>query len=593
MFYYPYVLRRHSGCFSTIWLAATKGVKVTRREVLKVNIGRTCEDIMDYVTVKVSPLHPSLPRPRFSLYLSSQLQYGVVLVYHRQCVFLLEETQQTIEKLLRTERHFHIDMQEPDRLALNYPNALTLLEEAEGALEPFFGVMGVELPRPCELTWPWQFLEAPTPQCPPVTTPKMSQPEAVGLAASPECITLKEEELVAIPVADFGGAELPEATAQEIDMLLEQRDPFVEDEKRTGKTHILFKDSTSMVVYWHLECAITLKTPSAPKSRVESVVKDGGWRSDEETGRPVEVAMETTPPPMTLPTTTETSEVDRVIERVAEQDLEQPFTQPKAPVHRRSRRRLIFADQHIQISQDEMQERVQNTTVNTQSLANAHCGVPPTRGFSAAGMFSAPCCLLIHPRLQSLWQQGAVVLPILHADASNGEEEEEVGSEPRVERSVEEKEIARRARESSLKEIPRESSESGFTLSEASAASEVLLDVSKEDKPQDLILPTRWSPSEDTRFHMEAILEEPGVDLPEREPESDMKDLTSESLLRYHMLYGKVTFESVLPPEADRRTAAHMFYNLLEVICLREITVYQAEPYEPIIIRPGPLHADT
>uniref|UniRef100_A0AAY4BCU1 Rad21/Rec8-like protein N-terminal domain-containing protein n=1 Tax=Denticeps clupeoides TaxID=299321 RepID=A0AAY4BCU1_9TELE len=504
MFYYPYVLRRHSGCFSTIWLAATKGVKVTRREVLKVNIGRTCEDIMDYVTVKVSPLHPSLPRPRFSLYLSSQLQYGVVLVYHRQCVFLLEETQQTIEKLLRTERHFHIDMQEPDRLALNYPNALTLLEEAEGALEPFFGVMGVELPRPCELTWPWQFLEAPTPQ-------------SVGLAASPECITLKEEELVAIPVADFGGAELPEATAQEIDMLLEQRDPFVEDEKRT----------------------------------VESVVKDGGWRSDEETGRPVEVAMETTPPPMTLPTTTETSEVDRVIERVAEQDLE------------RSRRRLIFADQHIQISQDEMQERVQNTTVNTQSLV---CFFPPLRftkySQSIAGRPHVHFCtlhLLIHPRLQSLWQQGAVVLPILHADASNGEEEEEVGSEPRVERSVEEKEIARRARESSLKEVN-------------GSASEVLLDVSKEDKPQDLILPTRWSPSEDTRFHMEAILEEPGVDLPEREPESDMKDLTSESLLRYVFDVGCVTFESVLPPEADRRTAAHMFYNLLGMLKLHEIS---------------------
>ena len=49
------------------------------------------EDILDYVTVQMPPLHPSLPRPRFSLYLSSQLQYGVVIVYHRQCAFLLGE----------------------------------------------------------------------------------------------------------------------------------------------------------------------------------------------------------------------------------------------------------------------------------------------------------------------------------------------------------------------------------------------------------------------------------------------------------------------------------------------------------------------
>lgn len=47
------------------------------------------DDIMDYVLVRVPPPLSGLPRPRFSLYLSSQLQYGVVLVYHRQCEFLL------------------------------------------------------------------------------------------------------------------------------------------------------------------------------------------------------------------------------------------------------------------------------------------------------------------------------------------------------------------------------------------------------------------------------------------------------------------------------------------------------------------------
>lgn len=46
-------------------------------------------DILDYVTAQVPPPQANLPKPRFSLYLSSQLQYGVVLVYHRQCVFLL------------------------------------------------------------------------------------------------------------------------------------------------------------------------------------------------------------------------------------------------------------------------------------------------------------------------------------------------------------------------------------------------------------------------------------------------------------------------------------------------------------------------
>lgn len=47
------------------------------------------DDIMNYVLERVPPPRPGLPRPRFSLYLSSQLQYGVIVVYHRQCAILL------------------------------------------------------------------------------------------------------------------------------------------------------------------------------------------------------------------------------------------------------------------------------------------------------------------------------------------------------------------------------------------------------------------------------------------------------------------------------------------------------------------------
>lgn len=48
-------------------------------------------DVMSYVLEQVPPPYPGLPRPRFSLYLSSQLQYGIILVYHRQCAILLGE----------------------------------------------------------------------------------------------------------------------------------------------------------------------------------------------------------------------------------------------------------------------------------------------------------------------------------------------------------------------------------------------------------------------------------------------------------------------------------------------------------------------
>lgn len=41
MFYYPSVLQRHTGCFATIWLAATRGTRLVKREYLKVNVVKT------------------------------------------------------------------------------------------------------------------------------------------------------------------------------------------------------------------------------------------------------------------------------------------------------------------------------------------------------------------------------------------------------------------------------------------------------------------------------------------------------------------------------------------------------------------------
>lgn len=47
------------------------------------------EEILDYVLVRVQPPLPGLPRPRFSLYLSAQLQIGVIRVYSQQCQYLV------------------------------------------------------------------------------------------------------------------------------------------------------------------------------------------------------------------------------------------------------------------------------------------------------------------------------------------------------------------------------------------------------------------------------------------------------------------------------------------------------------------------
>lgn len=143
---------------------------------------------MNYVLEQVPPPQPGLPRPRFSLYLSSQLQYGVVVVFHRQCGILLGESpfsDQFAEPgsvlnlfgLFRgTSVHRGTAGQTEDvqknryggpgevralvertrtgsslrllhqvlvcvRHALDIPDALWLQQETEGAPDPLFGVM--------------------------------------------------------------------------------------------------------------------------------------------------------------------------------------------------------------------------------------------------------------------------------------------------------------------------------------------------------------------------------------------------------------------------------------------------------------------
>ncbi|XP_037400487.1 meiotic recombination protein REC8 homolog [Pygocentrus nattereri] len=224
MFYYPNVLNYRTGCFATIWLAATKARKINRRDLLTVNVQRTCNDIMDYVLVRVPPLSVGLPRPRFSLYLSSQLQYGVVLIFHRQCQLLLEEIQEAIDRLLRYRRPVEIDMlSEELRQHHTLPDALSLLNETEGARDPFFGLMESELPSPSSLIRLAQKMEI----SPERLLPERGvTPPPDGITASQESITLMEAEPVAMPEPEFVGAELQEFDM--IDMLLEQPDHFPE-----------------------------------------------------------------------------------------------------------------------------------------------------------------------------------------------------------------------------------------------------------------------------------------------------------------------------------------------------------------------------
>ncbi|XP_067108359.1 REC8 meiotic recombination protein b [Osmerus mordax] len=565
MFYYPNVLQRHTGCFSTIWLAATKGIRITRRELMKVNVGRTCEDILDYVTVQMPPLHPSLPRPRFSLYLSSQLQYGIVIVYHRQCAFLLDEVQQIIDRLLRSERYMRIDMAETDRLALDVPDSLLLLREAEGAQDPFFGVMGLEheLPSPYKMPQPWQLMDTVTPQRSLVDSLRSAQDQE-GFRSPPAGISLQEKEPLVILEPEFAGAELPDATATEIDLLLEQPDLFLGDVEEREREREADQERTT-------EKAIT----SIDQLR-ESVLgqdRDGLWLQDEQADQPLKViTAEMTPRLVATPPALAISEREGAPERSCGEG--------DAPPRKRGRRcQLIFADPHVQISQDAMRVQIGDPLAETLPLSRVLMERPSTTKTLPAVLFSAPAGPHCHSDLLSLWKQCAVLTTFprsreLRAEGEGGEASSELG-----------REVVRRERR--RRSSRRELVESGLQ-SEASAVSGVQLDVSKEDRSLDQITPaSRWSPQEEQQGNMEPIVEE-HVPLPEGEAGTGSWDVSTQEVLRLVtsclQTFGQAVFHSLLPPEAERGTAASVFSSLLELVSERKLAVSQAQPYGPISI---------
>ncbi|KAI1885896.1 hypothetical protein AGOR_G00208480 [Albula goreensis] len=501
---------------------------------------------MDYVLVRVAPLQPGLPRPRFSLYLSAQLQYGVIIIYHRQCAILLEDIQHTIDRLLRSMKQLKIDLVAPDRPIL-IPDCLSAMEEAEWAQDPFFGVMGLSSPS--------TFIQ-------------------------------------------FEGVELPEVTARHIEMLMEQEDQFpAEDEEREQE-----REAERI----REEHRITVLTEQLGVTTVAS--EDMVLLPEEERGLPVEVPvptpLETTPvpaiplpsPPPRLREQEPEEETVRRREREEEQErerqrekerepsaLEHPELGPDPGVRRRPRQ-LLFIDVQTQIPQEELRRAIQDPLTETHPLVLIEA--PSRRTVPPAELLSNPCTFL-PPDILALWEQGAVITPLERAPASMREAEEEMEGEPERETEAEAKEEEVKEKEE-REEVHRELVETGLPRPEVSVSSDVLGEPSDRELSRLITPETRESPTGETFFPLEDIPEE-RPRTPEREFEQ--MAVTGESLLEMVLEpleeQGMVSFHSLLPPMVDRITVACYFYKLLEVVSARQLCVQQDEPYGNIIISPG------
>nr|XP_004055036.2 meiotic recombination protein REC8 homolog isoform X2 [Gorilla gorilla gorilla] len=544
MFYYPNVLQRHTGCFATIWLAATRGSRLVKREYLRVNVVKTCEEILNYVLVRVQPPQPGLPRPRFSLYLSAQLQIGVIRVYSQQCQYLVEDIQHILERLHRAQLQIRIDM-EAELPSLLLPNHLAMMETLEDAPDPFFGMMSVDprLPSPFDIPQIRHLLEAAIPErveeIPPEVPTEPREPERIPVTVlPPEAITIPEAEPIRMLEIE-GERELPEVSRRELDLLIAEE-----------------------------EEAILLEIPQLPPPAPAEVEGIGEALGPEElrlTGwEPGALLMEVTPP-----------------EELRLPAPPSPERRPPVPPppRRRRRRRLLFWDKETQISPEKFQAQLQT---------RAHCWEcpmvqPPERTIRGpAELFRTPTLSgWLPPELLGLWTHCAQPPP----KALRLELPEEAAAE----------EERRKIEAPSEIEVPREALEPSVPLM---VSLEISLEAAEEEKTRISLIPPeeRWAWAEVEAPEAPALPVVP--ELPEVPMEMPLVLPPELELLSLEAVHRAVAlelqanrepdFSSLVSPLSPRRMAARVFYLLLVLSAQQILHVKQEKPYGRLLIQPGP-----
>ncbi|XP_053901233.1 LOW QUALITY PROTEIN: meiotic recombination protein REC8 homolog [Malaclemys terrapin pileata] len=606
MFYYPNVLQRHTGRFATIWLAATGGTKLVKREYLKVNVPQTCEEILSYILVQAPPPTPSAPRPRFSLYLSAQLQYGVVRVYSRQCHYLIEEIQHTLERLSRAQQQIRIDMGDLEQPGLLLPDNLLLMEVLEDAPDPFFGVMEPPLPSPTDIPQvpPVLPLPSPTdiPQVPPRAPPCSAYPAPLTSHRFDVFWRLPPPQRDQPHPPGAGGQgerDLPEITAREIDLLAEQEDfvlppasPRTPPRRRPmegggpqgswgageggqgahpatpAPSHASFSPPELEEEMRAREAEITarLSPPTRvgeePPAEVETPIlpEELARLPKEELPPPPELSPPREPglpPPPPSPAVT-----PRVTRPPSSPKLELAVYEPAPP--RTPRRQLRFLDEVTQIPRDQFKKQILDVRAQCRPLVVVE--VPARQRQTPAELLRAPTYGWLPPELLALWQRCAILQPVDYA-ALWAEEE-------RKEEPISELEVAREALEPSIPVM---------------VSSEISLETTEEEVPRpSLVTPEerRLVPEPEEALPIVPELPEVSLELP---PDRDL--ITLEYIRRLVAAeleqVGETDFRSLVPTTTSRSIASRIFYLCLVLCGLQFLQLDQAEPYGPILLKRG------
>ncbi|XP_045143980.1 meiotic recombination protein REC8 homolog isoform X1 [Echinops telfairi] len=570
-----------------------------KREYLKVNVAKTCEEILNYVLVRVAPLEPGLPRPCFALYLSAQLQIGVIRVYYQQCQYLIEDIQHILDHLHRAQQQIRIDMADTELPSLLLPNIMTMMETLEDAPDPFFGMMSVDpqLPDPFEIPQIRHLLEAVTPERVLEISPEVPKKpdKMLGTLVSPEAITLQEPEPIHVLQIE-GEQDLPEVTRQALDLLMAEEDEAILSEERLRARPRQQREPH------HPALEVTEEAQEQPRgpegeatvpslSPLVSAQAEGAAElppgqevGPEELKRapwePGALPVEVTPPQeLRLPAPPSPRPKKPPVS---------PSGSPPAPARRRRRRQLLFWDKETQISRVKFQEQLQT---KAQCWECPMVQPPEWTTVSPAELFRTPTQPgWLPPELFALWARCAQLPPrVLRKMPPRGPDE------AAVEREAAAGEERRKMETLSDIEVLREAQEPSGPLM---LSSELSLEAAEEEKSRTSLLPPeeRWAWTEAEQPEPPALpvvpeLPELPVEMPAQlppEPELLSLEAVHRAVALELQANREADFSSLVTPLSSRRTAAQVFYLLLVLAAQQILCLEQETPYGRLLIQPGP-----
>ncbi|XP_046576877.1 meiotic recombination protein REC8 homolog [Haliotis rubra] len=398
--------RSEGGKFGIVWVAATRSSELTRREYMSVRVRRTCDDIIDYILLRVPSTTRGQTRPRFSLYLSATLMYGTVKVFRKQHQFLFDDTSTLWSRLalsgLKTST-FDIDLK-LDTARQNLPDLVGTIDPLSADYNYTFGmwdlpsqdlsIMEQDMWQGISMSPPKEVQLSPLPlSMQDMVQDALKSPHTVS---KPEDIRLKEDDSLAserIQVPDE--KELPGFDGKDIEMSEDKMEDIpieIADLISPMKTRSRSTSSMSDIMpVIHEEEAVlhpVIETPS------EKMVDNK------------EVPARRKLPESPGVTPIQPEEPSRKRHRCVRPSLTMELD-PVAPgsVTRRRKRRLKFIDIETQISKKQLKRNM----VTSKDICRTNI-LPSTRPSLPEELFSRPCKKeLCHPKLLRLWTRNAVM----------------------------------------------------------------------------------------------------------------------------------------------------------------------------------------